>query len=67
MPLVKAGKTRALAILNDKVANAPDIAAQLAAGGSIPVGSTPAEFRQLIITETARWQKVVQETGTKLE
>lgn len=114
LPLIKAGKTRALAILNDqrskllpdvptvaeqgvpgynysnwigflapsatppaiisklreafvKVAHAPDIAAQLEAAGSIPVGSTPAEFRQLIISETARWQKVVKETGTKLE
>ena len=114
LPLMKTGKVRPIAILNDKrstllpgvptvaeqgvpgynysnwlgfvapggtpvaivnklsegfarVARMPEIVSALEAEGSIAVGSTPAQFRQLIVTETARWQKVVQETGIKLE
>ena len=30
-------------------------------------GSTREQFRRMIVTETARWKKRVQETGIKLE
>ncbi len=48
-----------------RVAKSPDVAAIFEAEGGAPVGSTPAQFRQLIITETERWKKVVQENGIK--
>ncbi len=50
-----------------KVARAPDIAAKIESEGSVLVGSTPAEFRELISVETARWQKVVREAGIKID
>ena len=49
-----------------RAARSPDVIASLDVGGSIAVGSTPAQFRQLIITETARWRKVIQAAGIKL-
>lgn len=48
-------------------AKAPEVAAPLEAEGSFMVGSTPAEFRRVILTETATWKKVVAEAGIKLE
>lgn len=50
-----------------KVARMPDVIATLEAEGSSLVGSTPAQFRQLIVTEIGRWQKIVQEAGIKVE
>ena len=114
LPLVKAGKSRALAVLNDKqsrlfpglktvaehgvtgynyanwmgflapgatpavlvnklsdefarTARSQEVVNVLESEGSIPVGSTPAQFRQLIALETARWQKVVLDNGIKLD
>lgn len=49
-----------------KVVRTPEIAAELERQGASPVGGTPAQFRQLITTEVARWQKVVDESGIKL-
>ena len=45
----------------------PDVAATLASDGSIMVGSTPQQFREIIAAETARWRKLVQATGITLE
>ncbi len=45
----------------------PNVTKKLEADGTIMVGSTPAEFRQLIATETNRWKKLIAETGIKLE
>ena len=114
MPMIKAGKVRALAVLGDqrssqlpelataaeqgvtgynysgwigflgaggtpapivnklseafaRVVRAPDIVAELDKQGSVPVGSTPAQFRQVIATELVRWKKVVDDAGLKLE
>ena len=50
-----------------RVAKTPEIAAIFEAEGGAPVGSTPAQFRQVIVTETERWKKVVQENGIKPE
>ena len=44
----------------------PEIVAQLEQQAAVPVGSAPAEFRQLIAIEVARWQKVVDDSGIKL-
>jgi tripartite-type tricarboxylate transporter receptor subunit TctC len=51
-----------------KIARSPEVVKKLAeADGSFMVGSTPEQFRQMIVTETARWKKLVQDTGIKLE
>ena len=44
----------------------PDVAQRLAADGSIPVGSTAAEFGNVIRDEVAKWRKVIKETGVVL-
>ena len=49
------------------VAKAPEVIAKLALEGGVTVGSTPAQFQRILNLETARWQKLVQETGIKLE
>ena len=114
LPLIKSGKVRALAILNDKrsellpnvqtvneqgipgynysnwigfigpaglapavlrtlndgfskVAKHPEVVAVLESQGSVAVGGSPAAFSRLITAETARWQKIVDENGIKLE
>ena len=46
---------------------APEVTAMLEAEGNIPVGNTPAQFRQVIVSENARWAKLVQDVGIKLE
>ena len=50
-----------------KVARSPDVARMLAEDGSITVGSTPAQLREVIISEASRWRRVIQENGIKLE
>jgi tripartite-type tricarboxylate transporter receptor subunit TctC len=51
-----------------KIAKLPDVVQKLGeTDGSQMVGSTPEQFRKMIITETARWKKLVAETGIKLE
>lgn len=114
MPLIKAGKVKALTVLGDqrtsqlpdlptaaeqgvagynytgwigflsaagtpapivnklsdafaRVVKLPEIVAELDKQGSVPVGSTPSQFRQLIAAELPRWKKVVDDAGLKLE
>lgn len=50
-----------------RAVRSPDIATPLEAEGIALVGSTPAQFRQMLAGETERWRKVVQENGIKLE
>ena len=50
-----------------KVARSPEIAAKIEADGGEVVGSTPAELQKVILTETAQWKKVVQDTGIKVD
>lgn len=49
-----------------KAVRSPDVLKQLEAQGSIPVGNTPEVFRMRLVSELARWKKVVQEKGLKL-
>ena len=35
--------------------------------GATPIGSAPAEFQKFLQTEIAKWTKIIQETGIKLE
>ena len=50
-----------------RAARAPDVVAAAEAEGNIQVGSTAAQFRQVIVEETARWKKLVADVGIKLE
>ncbi len=50
-----------------KVVRSPSISEQLAADGGEPVGSTPDEFRKLILSEIARWRKVVSKSRITVE
>ena len=44
----------------------PEVAQRLAADGSTAVGSTVAQFSATINAETAKWRKVVKDTGLVL-
>lgn len=55
-----------LSELCQALARAPDVLAQLDAQGSIMIASRPAEFRKLIVTEKARWERVLKEAGIQL-
>ena len=46
-----------------RVAKASDVKEALATQGTVLIGSTPAELRKLILTETTRWKKLVEESG----
>lgn len=50
-----------------KGARAPEIVERLAPDGGEAVGSTPEEFARLIVTEMARWHKVVKQAGVRIE
>jgi len=50
-----------------KVVKSPDVAERLSADGGETVGSTPQEFRKLIAAEILVWNKVVRESGVKVD
>jgi tripartite-type tricarboxylate transporter receptor subunit TctC len=50
-----------------KAAKAPDVISRLSPDGAQPIGSTPSELRQFIVSDIARWRKVVADAGIKLE
>jgi tripartite-type tricarboxylate transporter receptor subunit TctC len=50
-----------------KAAKDRDVVARLAPDGAQPIGSTAEELRQFIVTDIARWRKVVKDAGIKLE
>jgi tripartite-type tricarboxylate transporter receptor subunit TctC len=50
-----------------KILNRADIRERIVSDGSEPVGSTPEVFRQFMLADTAKWAKVVKESGAKLE
>ena len=45
----------------------PETAARLAGDGSIPVGSSPAQFTAHIQSEIAKWKRLVKEASLKME
>ncbi len=49
----------------NQVAKAPEIAKKMAEVSAETIGSTPAQFRQMLTTEASNWRKVVQENGIK--
>ena len=50
-----------------KIAKEADVIQLAADNGGITVGSTAAEFKQFVVTETERWRKLVQDNGIKME
>ena len=50
-----------------KAAQAADVVGRLAPDGGQPVGSTPGQLHQFVVTDIARWRKVVKQAGIKLE
>jgi tripartite-type tricarboxylate transporter receptor subunit TctC len=50
-----------------RIAKLPDVAKRLEADGGFMVGSTPAQFRQMIVTEVARYKKIVQDENIQVE
>ena len=45
----------------------PAFASKLAELGAIPAASTPAELKAFISAETAKWRKVISDTGIPVE
>lgn len=59
-----------LSKLNAEIVNLlrmPDVASLLAAEGGEPIGSTPEQFTQHLITEIARNRKVIKDAGVRIE
>jgi tripartite-type tricarboxylate transporter receptor subunit TctC len=50
-----------------KVLGMPDVKEKLASVGAEPVGNTPEAFSAVIRTDVAKWKRIVQETGAKVE
>ncbi|HMJ44601.1 MAG TPA: tripartite tricarboxylate transporter substrate binding protein [Pseudolabrys sp.] len=50
-----------------KIRNMPDFQQRLATLGFTPEGGTPLEFGDFVKADIALWQKVVKETGVKVE
>jgi tripartite-type tricarboxylate transporter receptor subunit TctC len=59
-----------VAKLNGEIAKwlaTPEAKDKLLAQGAIAAGGTPEDFAQFIAAETAKWQKVVKESGAKVD
>ena len=50
-----------------RILNEPDVHKRIVDDGSEPVGSSPEEFRQFLVADLAKWEKVVKASGAKLE
>jgi tripartite-type tricarboxylate transporter receptor subunit TctC len=50
-----------------RIIKVPDVREKLATQGIEPGGSSPAEVRQFMSAEIAKWTKLIRETGLKLE
>ena len=48
-----------------KVARNPEVVKKLSETDQIAIGSTPEEFKQVLLSDIARWTKLVQERGIK--
>jgi tripartite-type tricarboxylate transporter receptor subunit TctC len=50
-----------------KILNQPDVRSRIEADGSLPVGSSPEEFRRFMRADMDKWAKLVKESGAKLD
>jgi tripartite-type tricarboxylate transporter receptor subunit TctC len=62
MPLVER-----LAVLVREALAAPDVIERLAADGSTPSPSTPAQFKAHLASEIAKWRRLVKDAGLKMD
>jgi len=69
--MVPAGTPEALVVKLNRdivaVLRTPDVIERLSSQGAETIGSTPQAFAAYIKTETAKWAKVIRESGTKAE
>ena len=56
-----------LAVETAKYTRDPVLISKAAEDGTVLVGSTPAEFQQLLVTEINRWRKLVKDNDIKAE
>lgn len=50
-----------------KIITLPNVRELITADGSEPVGSTPEEFRKYLLADLAKWEKLVKESGAKVD
>jgi len=50
-----------------RILKLPDVGERLASDGSEPIGSTPQEFAAYIQAEIIKWEKVIKQSGAKVE
>lgn len=50
-----------------KAVNSPKAMKNWESQGTLPVGSTPDQFRKMLVAEAARWKKLVSDNGIKAE
>jgi len=50
-----------------RIVKTPEMISKLTSDGGDPVGSTPEQFTRHLVTEIARWRRVVKETGLKID
>ena len=50
-----------------KILNSSDVRERIVLDGSEPVGNSPEVFRQFMLADTAKWAKLVKETGAKMD
>ena len=51
----------------NRILQAPDVRERLTALGTEPTGGTPEQFAETIKADTARWAKVVQDAGIRID
>jgi tripartite-type tricarboxylate transporter receptor subunit TctC len=50
-----------------KASKSPDVVSRLAPDGAQSIGSSPEQLRQFLVTDIARWRKVVKDAGIRLQ
>ena len=50
-------------LFRSRVLKLPDVRERMAAEGTIPVGTSPAQFTELVRAEVIRWQRIIQQAA----
>ena len=56
-----------VALCSSAFADTPDFRARIAELGAEPVASTPAEAKAFVKEEAAKWQRVIAQTGVRVD
>jgi tripartite-type tricarboxylate transporter receptor subunit TctC len=59
--------TQSLAAAIRRIADTPDFRARIAELGAEPVAGTPAEAKAFVKEEAAKWQRVIAQTGVRVD